>query len=77
MSLYIDGDGVSSSVSMAEVIDAVEKGLLAFSTGGVVQPVRSVLPIAEHGGYVDHNTALVILTSIAYSTNLFPLDFLV
>ena len=50
MSLYIDKDGVNSSVSMAEVIDVVEKGLLAFSNGGVVQPVRSVLPIAEHGG---------------------------
>ena len=53
MAVFISGEVVKSVASMKEVVDVVEKGLLAFSTGGVVQPVRSVVPVAEHGGYVQ------------------------
>ena len=52
MAIFISGEVVKSVASMKDVVDVVEKGLLAFSTGGVVQPVRSVVPVAEHGGYV-------------------------
>ena len=39
-------------VTMADVIGVVEKGLKAFSFGGVVQPVRSVVKVPEYNGYV-------------------------
>lgn len=50
--LSITGDMIKSLVSMSKVIDEVEKGLAAFSSGGVVQPVRTVVPVNEHHGSV-------------------------
>lgn len=47
---FISGDMVRSLVSMAEVIEVVERGLAVFSSGGVVQPVRTVVPVTEHHG---------------------------
>ena len=50
--LYITGKRVRELVSMGDVIKAVETGLGAYSRqdGGVVQPVRSVVPVKEHAG---------------------------
>lgn len=50
MAVFIGKELVSSLVTMAEVIDVVEKGLAAFSNGGVVQPVRINVPVTEHKG---------------------------
>lgn len=48
--VYISSEKVRELVSMADVIDAVEDGLAAFSAQKVVQPVRSVLLTPEHNG---------------------------
>lgn len=51
--LFIPGKRVMELVEIGDVIRAVEVGLSAFSRGpdgGVVQPVRSVVPVQEHGG---------------------------
>ena len=50
--LYISGKQMRDLVTMADVIGVVEKGLKAFSFGGVVQPVRSVVKVPEYNGYV-------------------------
>ena len=48
--LYISGDEIKKVVCMKDVISVVEKGLEAFSSGTVVQPVRTVVPVTEHNG---------------------------
>ena len=64
MAIFISGEVVKSVASMKDVVDVVEKGLLAFSTGGVVQPVRSVVPVAEHGGYVSSLYSMVTINIV-------------
>lgn len=51
--LYVSGERVKELIGMKDVIEVVEKGLSAFSAGadgGVVQPVRSVVSVRDHGG---------------------------
>ena len=45
---------------MEDVVKVVETGLGAFSRpdGGVVQPVRSVVPVTEHSGWVGRHQYL-------------------
>ena len=53
--LYISGQRVKELVGIKDVFEVVEKGLVAFSSGangGVIQPVRSVIPISDHSGCV-------------------------
>ncbi|XP_041378818.1 ketimine reductase mu-crystallin-like [Gigantopelta aegis] len=45
--VYISSEKVRELVSMADVIDAVEDGLAAFSAQKVVQPVRSYMKPAN------------------------------
>ena len=71
--LYIPGSRVKELVSMEDVMKVVETGLGAFSRqdGGVVQPVRSVVPVTEHSGWAGH---WCFLLYVAYS--LFDVVFL-
>jgi alanine dehydrogenase len=39
-------------LSMRDLVPLMERALAAFSTGGVVQPVRSVVPVRTHGGFL-------------------------
>ena len=51
-------------IGMKDVLEVVEKGLIAFSAGadgGVIQPVRSVIPITDHSGCVRGCGRLVAL----------------
>jgi alanine dehydrogenase len=48
---YLDEAAVRARLSMADLIPAVEKGLAALSTGAVVQPVRAIVPVADHQGF--------------------------
>ena len=50
---------VRALISMEEVIRLMEDALRAFSTGGVVQPVRVALPIEPHAGYLGVMPAFV------------------
>ena len=53
--VYISGAEVRQLVSMSDVIDEMSRGLQWFSAGpegGVVQPVRSVVPVDKYSGYI-------------------------
>src|SRR5213596_1022022 len=43
---------------MADLIPAMEKALMDFSAGKVVQPVRSVIGVERHGGFLGLMPAL-------------------
>ena len=49
--LNLDESTVGRLLSMEEVIPAMERALADFSSGTVVQPVRTMLPVAEHQGF--------------------------
>ena len=48
--LYISGADVRSLVSMTELVEVLEPAFKWFSTGRVVQPVRSTTLVQDHGG---------------------------
>src|SRR5438874_13233357 len=43
---------------MADLIPAMEKALMDFSAGKVVQPVRSIISVEQHGGFLGLMPAL-------------------
>ena len=49
--MNLEESTVGRLLSMEEVIPAMERALADFSSGTVVQPVRTMLPIAEHEGF--------------------------
>src|SRR5215211_7773655 len=50
--MNLDESAVGRLLRMEEVIPAMERALADFSSGTVVQPVRTMLPVAEHGGFL-------------------------
>jgi alanine dehydrogenase len=50
--MNLDESAVVRLLRMEEVIPAMERALSDFSSGTVVQPVRTMLPVAEHGGFL-------------------------
>jgi alanine dehydrogenase len=50
--MNLEESAVGRLVRMEEVIPAMERALADFSSGTVVQPVRTMLPVAEHGGFL-------------------------
>jgi ornithine cyclodeaminase/alanine dehydrogenase-like protein (mu-crystallin family) len=50
--LILDEAAVRGLLRLEEVIPAMERALADFSGGKVVQPVRVMMPVAEHGGLV-------------------------
>jgi alanine dehydrogenase len=50
--MNLDESAVGHLLRMDEVIPAMERALADFSSGMVVQPVRTMLPVAEHGGFL-------------------------
>ena len=54
--VYISGEEVRRLVGMQELIEEMSRGLQWFSAraeGGVVQPVRTVVQVDEHCGYIQ------------------------
>lgn len=49
MPLLLNEDQVKTLLPMADLIDAMERALAAFSTGRVRQPVRSIVELGSHG----------------------------
>ncbi len=49
--IYLDEERVRSLLRWDALIDAMERALAAFSSGRVVQPVRTVLTVEEHRRY--------------------------
>ena len=50
--MNLDEAAVEELLRMEEVIPAMEKALSDFSSGKVVQPVRTVLSVEEHQGFL-------------------------
>jgi alanine dehydrogenase len=56
--LILDEAAVREHLRFETLIPAIEKALLALSSGEVVQPLRAVVPVAEHGGFLGSMPAL-------------------
>ncbi len=56
--LFLDEEQVRRHLRMEALIPAMEKALIDFSTGKVVQPVRSVVPVDPPGGFMGIMPAL-------------------
>jgi ornithine cyclodeaminase/alanine dehydrogenase-like protein (mu-crystallin family) len=50
--MNLDESEVGNLLDMKEVIPAIERALADFSSGKVVQPVRTVVPVMEYGGFL-------------------------
>jgi alanine dehydrogenase len=50
--MFLDDEAVRRLLRMEDVIAAMAPALAEFSSGKVVQPVRSVVSVAEHGGFL-------------------------
>jgi len=55
---FLDEEQVQKHLRMEELIPAMEKALIHFSTGKVTQPVRSVIKINPPGGFLGLMPAL-------------------
>jgi len=58
MMLFLDEEQVRKHLRMADLIPAMEKALIDFSTGKVTQPVRQVIPVDPPGGFYGMMPAL-------------------
>ena len=56
--LFLDEDQVRKHLRMADLIPAMEKALIDFSTGKVTQPVRQVIAVDPPGGFYGMMPAL-------------------
>src|SRR5947209_13994470 len=56
--LYLNEEHARKHLRMADLIPAMEKALIEFSTGKVTQPVRSVINIDPPGGFLGLMPAL-------------------
>ena len=56
--IYLDEEQVRPHLRMAELIPAMEKALIDFSSGKVTQPVRSVITVDPPGGFFGIMPAL-------------------
>ena len=65
--MNLDETAVSHLLRMEEVIPTMESALADFSKGAVVQPVRTMLPVAEHQGFLGLMPAY---TGVALGTKL-------
>jgi alanine dehydrogenase len=52
MMMILDEAAVRRLLDMEELIPAMERALADLSSGRVVQPVRTMVPVAEHGGFL-------------------------
>src|SRR5919199_5012395 len=50
--MNLDEAAVRRLLHMEDVIPAMERALADFSSGKVVQPVRAMVPVAEHRGFL-------------------------
>jgi alanine dehydrogenase len=49
--MFLSEDGVRELLSMRELIPVIARALCDLSSGKIIQPVRTVLPVAEHNGF--------------------------
>src|ERR1700678_1657961 len=49
---HVDGRTSAAGATYRDLIPAMRKALMDFSAGRVQQPVRTIIPVAEHGGWL-------------------------
>ena len=49
--IFLDEDQIRAVLSYDDLIPAIRQALIEFSAGRVVQPLRSVMKVASHGGW--------------------------
>jgi ornithine cyclodeaminase/alanine dehydrogenase-like protein (mu-crystallin family) len=49
--IFLTEDQIRAVLSYEDLIPAIRQALMEFSAGRVVQPVRSVMKVASHGGW--------------------------
>jgi ornithine cyclodeaminase/alanine dehydrogenase-like protein (mu-crystallin family) len=69
---FLDEDAVRSLLRMEDLIPAMERALTDFSAGRVVQPVRSILAIPQHHGFMGLMPAVYGDVMGAKLVNLYP-----
>ena len=57
--MILDEDGVRKLLKMRDLIAAMERALSELSGGRAVQPLRTVIPVAEHQGFLGVMPAYV------------------
>ena len=57
--MILDEDAVRKVLKMRDLIPAMERALSDLSAGRAVQPLRVVIPVAEHGGFLGVMPAYV------------------
>jgi alanine dehydrogenase len=50
--MNLDENAVGRLLRVEDVIPAMERALADFSSGKVVQPLRQIVPVADHGGFL-------------------------
>ncbi len=59
MALLLTESHVRELLTMRELVPLMERTLATFSAGGAVQPVRTVVPVRDHGGFLGVMPAYV------------------
>jgi alanine dehydrogenase len=59
MALLLTESHVRELLTMRELVPLMQRTLAAFSAGGAVQPVRTVVPVRDHGGFLGVMPAYV------------------
>jgi alanine dehydrogenase len=59
MALFLRESDLRTVLTMRDLIPLMERTLAVFSTGGAVQPVRTVVPVARHRGFFAVMPALL------------------
>ncbi len=71
---FLDENAVAEVLRYEDLIPAMERALIDFSTGKVLQPVRSILPSAAHRGFFGIMPAVYGDLMGAKLVTLFPLN---
>ena len=69
---FLDEAAVRSRLRLEDLIPAMERALIDFSAGRVVQPVRSIVHVAEHRGFMGIMPAVYGDIMGAKLVNLYP-----
>jgi ornithine cyclodeaminase/alanine dehydrogenase-like protein (mu-crystallin family) len=70
--LLITEAQVKEALSLRDLIPAMERALIGFSSGLLRQPVRTILPVPEHGGWFGAMPAVCGYTMGAKLVTFYP-----
>ena len=69
---FLDEDAIRPLLPLEDLIPAMERALADFSTGRVIQPVRSIVSVTEHKGFMGIMPAVYGDVMGAKLVNLYP-----